>query len=136
MSTGAPLLEVGEERLWCEVCVERFWVPKFLHPRILDDGEDKLRSLATRRLVGAAVGALGLVRPFRARAYDGCGIVIDGRVVGSDAFCFGKIRAIARCVGCHRPNEVDQVVSSLCFVVRHLEEDRCQDLPHLREVGV
>ena len=85
VAAGSPRLEVGEERLWHDVCVEHFWVPEFLYPRILDDGKDKLRSLAPRCLVGAAVGALGLVRRFRARADDDCGIVINCRVVGSDA---------------------------------------------------
>ena len=57
----APFLEVAEERLWCDICVERFLVPEFSHPRILDYGKDKLHSIAPRCLVGAAVGTLGLV---------------------------------------------------------------------------
>ena len=67
MSTCAPHLEVGEKRLWCDVGVKILHVPEFPHPRILDDGEDELSSLLPRRLVGAAVGALGFVRSFRAR---------------------------------------------------------------------
>ena len=83
VATGAPHLEVGEKRLLCDIGVERLWVPEFLHPRILDDGKDKLHSLTPRRLVGATVGALGIVRRFRAD--DGRGIVIYCRIVGSDA---------------------------------------------------
>ena len=84
MEAGAPHLDMGEERLWRDVCVERLYFPEFSHPRILDDGEDKLLSLAPRCLVGAAVGALGLVRRFRARTDKGRSIVIKCRVVGSD----------------------------------------------------
>ena len=136
VASGAPLLEVEDERLWHDVCLERFWVPEFLHPHILNDGEDTLLILAPRRLVGAAVGTLGLVRRFRVCADNGRGIVIDSRVAGSGACLFSELHAIARCVSCHRPNEADQVVGSLRFVVGDLEEKRCQDLPDSREVGV
>ena len=50
VANGAPHLEVDEERLWRDVGVERLWVPAFSHPCILNDDEDKLRSLAPRRL--------------------------------------------------------------------------------------
>ena len=135
-ATSAPRLEVGEERHWRDVGVECLCIPDFLHPHILDDGKDKMCSLAPRRLEGAAVGALGLVRRFRTRADDGRGIVIDCCVVGSDACWLGKLRAIARYVSCHRPNEANQVVGSLRFVVGDLEEERRQDLLDSREVGV
>ena len=136
VADGATQLEVEEERLWRDVYVERFWVPEFLHPHIFDDGKDKLCSLAPRRLVGAAVGVLGLVCRFRARADDSRVIVINLRVVGSDACWFGELRTISRCVICHRPNEDDQVVGSLRFVVWDLEEELRQDLPDSREVCV
>ena len=84
VATSAPRLEVREERLWRDVGVERLCVPEFLHPRILDDGEDELCSLALCCLIGAAVGALGLVRRFCSRADDRHGIFIDCRVIGSD----------------------------------------------------
>ena len=84
MAAGAPRLEVYKESLWRNVCVEGFWDPEFSHLRILDDGEDKLISLAPRCFVGATVGALGLVRHSHARAYNGRGIFIDHFVVGSD----------------------------------------------------
>ena len=136
VEASALCLEVEEERLWRDVCVECFWVPEFLHPRILDDDEDKMRSLAPHRLVGAAVGALGLVRRFRAHSDDGRGIVINHLIVGSYAFWFGELCAIACCVSCHRKNDADQVVGSLRFVVGYLEEERRQDLPDSCEVGV
>ena len=120
MVAGAPLLEVVEERLWRDVCVKRFWVSEFLHPRILVDGKNKLCSLAPRHLVGAAVGTLVRVHCFRARADNGRGIVINCPVVGSDACWFGKICAIARCVSYHWPNEAYQVVGYLHFVVGDL----------------
>ena len=50
LATSAPRLEFGDERLWRDVGVERLWVPVFSHPCILNDDEDKLRSLAPRRL--------------------------------------------------------------------------------------
>ena len=87
-------------------------------------------------LVGSAVDALGFVRPFRARADDGRGVVIDRRVVGAHSCGFGEICAIARCVRYHRPNEVDDVVCASRFVVRDLEEERRHDLPYSSEVGV
>ena len=96
---------MGKERLWRKIRVERLWVPEFSYPHTLDDGEDKLCSLAPCCLVGAAVGALGLVYRFRARADDGCGIVINCRVIGSDTCWFGRLGAIARFVSCHCPNE-------------------------------
>ena len=136
METCAPHLEVGEKLLWSDVGVERLCVSKFLHPRILSNGEDELLSLWPRRLVGAAVDALGLVRRFCARADNGCGIVIDCRVVVSNACGFGKLRAIVRCLHCHRPNESNGVVCAPRFVVRNLEEERRHDLPYSREVGV
>ena len=86
--------------------------------------------------MGAAFGAFGLVYRFCARADDGRSIVIDCRLVGSDACWFRELRAIAHFVSCHWPNEADQVVGSLRLVVGDLEEERCQDLPDLREVGV
>ena len=98
VAEGAPRLEVGEERLWRTVYVECFWVPEFSHPCIIHNGEDKLRSLAPRRLVGAGIVALGPVHRFCARADNNRGIVIDRHVVGSDAFWFGKLHAIAHCV--------------------------------------
>ena len=82
MTASAPHLEVNEECLWRDVCLECFWVREFLHPCILDDGEDKLRNLVQRCLIGTVVRTLGLVRRFFARADDGCGIVIDRRVAG------------------------------------------------------
>ena len=107
-----------------------------MNPHILNDGEDKLRIIALRRLVGAAVGALDLVLRFRVRADNGRGIVINRCVVGFDACWFGELRAISRCVSCHRTNQSDQVVGFLRFVVWDLEEDRLQDLLDSREVGV
>ena len=95
-----------------------------------------MRSLALRRPVGAAVGALDLVRHLRACMDDGHDIVIYCRVVGSDACWFGKLCALERCVICHRPNKADKVVGDLCFVVWDLEEERLQDLLDSREVGV
>ena len=64
VANGAPHLEVDEERLWRDVGVERLCVPEFLHPRILNDVKDKLRSLAPLYLVGATVITLRLVRRF------------------------------------------------------------------------
>ena len=136
MAAGSPRLEAGKERLWHDVCVECFWVPELSYPSILDDVEDKLRSLVAHRLVGAVVVALGLVRRFRARADEGNGIVINRRAVGSNTCWFGKLRSIAHCVSCHRLNEADPVVGSLRFVVGDLEEELLQELPDSREVGV
>ena len=101
VAVSALFLEVGEERLWRDVYVESLWVPEFWNPRILNDGENKLRSIAPRRIVGAAVNALGLMRHFRSRADDGRRIVINPRFIGSNTSWFGEIRAIARCVSCH-----------------------------------
>ena len=136
METCAPRLEVGEKRLRCDVGVERLRVSDFSHPHILDDVEDELCSLLPHRLVGAKVGTLGLVCHFHAHADDGRGIVIYCRVVVSHACWFGKLRAVASCVRCHRPNEADEVVCAPRFVVRDLEEERRHNLPDLREVGV
>ena len=136
VSAGAPCLEVGEECLWRDVCVGLSWVPEFLQPRSLDYGKDKLCGFAPRRLVGAAVGALGLVRRFCARADDGGSIVINCRVVGSNACWFVKLCAIACCVSCHTPNEADWYVGYLRFVVGDMEEESCQELPDSREFGV
>ena len=63
MTTHAPCLEVGKKRLWRDVGVKHLSVSEFPHPRILNDGEDELRSLSTCCLVGVAVGALGIVCP-------------------------------------------------------------------------
>ena len=136
VATIAPRLEVGKERLWSYIGVERLWVPEFLHPCILDDNEDKLRSLAPHRLVGAAVGALGLVSRFRQCTDNGHGIFIYSRVIVSDMFWFGKLRAIAHCLRYHRPNEADKVVGAFHLVLWDLEEERRQDLSDLREVSV
>ena len=136
MATGAPHLDVAEERLWHGVGVERPWFPDLSHSLILNDGEDKLLSLVLRRLIGAAVGALGLVRRFRACADDSRDIIIDYCVVGYNACCFGKLCSIARCVSFHRPNEADGVVGSLRFLVGGLDEEQRQNLPDLRKVGV
>ena len=111
------------------VGVERLRVSEFLHPCILNNGEDELRSLLPLRLIGVAVGALGLVRHFRARVDDGSGIVIDLHIVGSNACWFRKLRVILHCIHCHQTNEAYEVVCDPCFVVRDLEEDRRQDLP-------
>ena len=116
VENGAPHLEVDEERLWRDVGVERLSVSDFPHPHIINDGEDELHSLLPLRIIGAALGALGLVHRFRARADDGCGIVINCHVVGSNSCWFGEIHAIANCVICHRLNEANQVVVSLCFL--------------------
>ena len=130
MATSTPLLEVGKERLLRDIGVERLWVPDFLHTHIFDGGKDKLRILTPRRLLGATVGALGLVRRFRARADD-----IDCCVVGSNACWFGELRVIAHFVSFHQPNEANQVVDYLCFIVGDLEEEWRQDLPDLSEIG-
>ena len=89
MTTCAPRLEVGKKRFWRDVGVERLRVSEFLHPHILYNGKDELRRLSPRRLVGAAAGALGFVRRFRARADNGRGIFIDRCVVCSKACRFG-----------------------------------------------
>ena len=117
MATCAPNLEAGKKRLRRDVGVERLRVLEFSHPHILDDGEDELRSLSPRRLLGAAFSAHGFVCRFRARVDDGCGIVIDRRVVGSNTCWFGELCAIARCVRRHRPNEANEVVCVPCFVL-------------------
>ena len=127
---------MGEESLWRDVSVKRLWVPELSHPRILDDGKNKLHSLAPRRLVCDVVGGLGLVRRFCACADDSRSIFINCCVIGSDACWFGELCAIERCVSYCWPNEAGQVVGSLCFVVRDLEEERRQDLPDSREVSV
>ena len=75
--TVAPRLEVGKERLWRNIGVERLWVPEFFQPRILDGSKDKLCSLAPLRIVDASFGVFVLVRRFRARADDGRGIVLN-----------------------------------------------------------
>ena len=108
----------------------------FPHPHILDNSKDDLPSLSPRRLVGAAVGALGCVRCFRACADNSRGIFIDSHVLGANLCGFGELRTIARCVSCHRPNEADVVVCASRFVVRCLEEERRHELPDSREVGV
>ena len=117
MATCAPHLKVGEKRLWGDVGLKRLSVLEFLHPHIIDDKEDELRSLSPRRLLGAAVGALGLVHCFRSQAYNSNVISINRRVVGANAYGFGKHCAIARCVSCHRPNEANEVVCVPCFVL-------------------
>ena len=135
-TNGSPCLEVGEEGLWSNVGVERLRVPEFVHPHIIDDGKDKLRSLAPRLFVGAAVGALGLVCRFWAHAANGRCIVIDCHAVVSDPCWFSELCAIARCVRCHRTNEADQVLGAIRLVVGHLEEERCQDLLNSSEVSI
>ena len=136
MATYAPHLEVGKKRLWRNAGVEHIRVLELSRPRILDDGEDELRSLLLHRPVNALVGSLGLVSRFRAQADDGRGIVIDHRVVGANICWFGELRAIVCCVCCHRPNEDDDVVYVTCFVVWYLEEELRQYLPDSREVNV
>ena len=83
VATCAPRLEVGKKPLWRDVGVKCLCVSEFPHPRILDDGKDELCSILPRCLVGASVGALGLVRRFRSRADDGCGIVTDRHILGA-----------------------------------------------------
>ena len=136
MATCAPHLEVDEKRLWCNIGVKRLRVSEFPHPHILDDGKDELCSLLPCHLVGAAVGALGFVRHFRARADDSLGIVIDCCIVGDNLCGFGELRSIARCVLCHRRNEADKVVCASCFVVWDLKEERHHNLPDSCEIGV
>ena len=77
IATCAPRLELRKKRIWRDVGVKCLGLLEFPHPRILDDGEDELCSLSPRRLVGAAVGTLGLVSHFCARTDVGRGIVID-----------------------------------------------------------
>ena len=120
MVTCAHHLEVGEQRLWLDVSVKSLCVSEFLHPRVFDDGKDELRSLLSRRLVGAAVGSLGFLRYFRVRTYNSRGIVIDNCVVSTNSCGFGKFRVVARCVRCHRPNEADEVVCASRFIVKYL----------------
>ena len=136
IATCAPLLEVVKKCICRDVGVKSLCVSEFPLPRIFDGGEDEMHSLLPHRLVGAAVGALGFVRRFSARADDSRGIVIDCRVVGVNSCGFGKLRAIARCVRCQCPNEAYEVVCASHFVVRDLEKERYHNLPYLREVGV
>ena len=135
MATCAPRLEVGKKRLWRGVGMKRLRVSEFPHPRIFDNGKDELLRLSPRRLVGAAAGALGFVRRFRAHAEDGHIIVIDCRIVGANSFGFWEFRTIVRCVRCHRPNEANEVVCASLFVVRDLEEERHHDLLDSCELG-
>ena len=95
MATCAPHLEVVKKRLWHNVSVKRLRVSEFLHPCILDDGEDELRRLLPRRLVGVTVGVLGFVHRFRARAGNSRGIFTDCCFVGANSCGFGKFRAIS-----------------------------------------
>ena len=136
MATCALCLEVDEKCLWFNVGIKSLCDLELPHPRTLDDGEDELRSLLPRRLVGAAVGSIGFVRRFRAHADDGRGIVINRCVVGANSCWFNEFRSIACCVRCHRPHEANGVVCASRFVVRDLEEDRRHDLPDSREEGV
>ena len=127
---------MGEERLWRSIDEKYLHVLEFPQPHILDDGKDELRSLLQRRLVCAVVGALGFLRRFRVCVEDGCGIVIDRHIIGSNSCGFGKLGAIARCVRCHCPNEADKVMYASYFIMRDLEEERRHTLPDLRKVGV
>ena len=136
MATCAPCLEVGEQRLWRDVSIESLRVLEFLHPRVFHDGEDELRSLSPRRLVGNAVGALGFVRGFCAHTNDGRGIIIYCYVVSPPSCGFYELHSVARCVLCHLPDEANEFVCASQFIVQYLEEERRHDLLYLREVGV
>ena len=50
MENCAPHLEVGEKRLWHDVGIKCLHFSEFPHPRIINDGEDELRSLSPRCL--------------------------------------------------------------------------------------
>ena len=117
MATFAPRLEVGKKHLWCDVGVKRLSASDFLHPRILDSVEDKLCRISPNRLVSDAVGVLGLVRRFCARADDGRGIIINCRIVGANTCGFGELCTIARCVRCHLPDEANEVLFAPRFVI-------------------
>ena len=101
MATCAPCLEVGEKCFWRDVGVKNLCVSEFLHPHILNNGDNEMHSLLPLRLVGAAVVPLGFVRRFHACADDGRGIFINRRVVGAKLCGLVKLCAIARCVFCH-----------------------------------
>ena len=136
VATCAPRLEVVKKRLRRDVGVKLLRISKFLHPCILNDGEYRLRSLLLHHLVGAAVGALGFVRRFRARVENRRGIIVNCRVVGANLCGFDEFLTIARCVHCHKLNEANEVVYASCFVVRDLKEEGRHNIPDLREVSV
>ena len=132
--THATRLEVGEQRLWRDVRIYCLWVSEFLYPCVFDNGEDELRSLSPRRLVGTVVRTLCFVRGFGSLTDDGRGIVVHCLSVNSNYCGFNECRTVARCVRCHWPNKANEVVCSSRFVIRHLEEERRHDLPNSREV--
>ena len=136
MTTYAPHLEVGQKRLWCDVGVKNLSVSEFPHQRILNNGEDDLRSISPRRLVGAAFSELGLVRRFRARTDDGSGIFIDCHILGANTCGFDELQTLACCVSCHWTNYTDEVVCAPRFFVSNLDEEHRHDLHDSSQVGV
>ena len=77
MPARAPRLEVREEVLWGDVCVNGRCVSELAVPCISDDGEEELCRLLSSCLVRRSVCALRLVRHFSAHAEDGSSIFVD-----------------------------------------------------------
>ena len=98
MANFAARLEVGNQRLWINVSVQSLRVSEFPHPRVFNNGEDKLHNILPRRFVGATVVSLGFLHYFRARTDDGTGIGIDRRVIIANSCGFDEFCAVARCV--------------------------------------
>ena len=95
------------------------------------------RSVSRRAvLLVCTVCALCFVLSFCERTDDGRGIVVYCCIVCSHPRRFKEFCAVVRGVCYLQPNEAEEVVHSPRFIVRDLKEERCHDLPDLREVGV
>ena len=136
MTTCAYRLQLRNQCLWLDVSVEVLCLLEFPHPSVFNDGEDKLRCILPRRLVGSAVCTIFSVRSFRARMDNGRGIVVDCCIIFPHPCGFEECRAVERGVCRLRPNEADEVVHSSRFVLRYLKGERHHDLPDSFEVGV
>ena len=76
------------------------------------------------------------MRSFCARADNGCSVVVDGEIVGSDPHGFGGCHAVAHYICSLRPNEANEVMRRARFVIQDLEKEGCDDFPDSFEVGV
>ena len=73
---------------------------------------------------------------FCARSDNGCSVVVDGWIVGSDPCGFGECRSVVRDIFSLWTNEADEVMHRARFVIRDLEKEGRDDLPDSCEVGV
>ena len=132
----APHLEVRKYRLRRDVGIQGLGVPDLPDPCVVDNDEYELCRLPPCCLVSRMVGALLFMCSFCARAYDGCSVVVNGGILGSDPRGFGECRVVARDICSLHPKEADEVMHRARFVIWDLEKEERDDLPDSCEVGV